>query len=119
MSHRVAERFGFEAAHLLPRVAMDHKCRRLHGHSYRLELLADVTGESERAAMRSAAEDLVQRLDYRVLNHIEGLDNPTAENIVRWVSGRLEGPWTVRAIRLAETCESACVFLPARSEESR
>lgn len=115
MSERVEDQFGFEAAHLLPRVAKSHKCRRLHGHSYRLSLVADVADEPGRAALLSAAEALVRRLDHNVLNHVDGLENPTAENIARWVARRLEGAWTLRAIRLEETCESACVFRPGEA----
>lgn len=89
--------FTFEAAHRLPHVPEGHKCGRLHGHNWTVEI--QCTGEPvepqgwivdfydiERA-WREAVYDVV---DHRLLNEIPGLENPTTETIVRWVFERMK-----------------------------
>jgi 6-pyruvoyltetrahydropterin/6-carboxytetrahydropterin synthase len=88
---KISQAFRFEAAHVLPNVAEDHRCRRLHGHSYRVELRLEgpvdpVTGfVADFLAIEAAFKPLLERLDHRFLNDIEGLENPTAENIAVWI----------------------------------
>ncbi len=83
--------FRFEAAHALPHVPEGHKCRRMHGHGYRLRV--EVVGPVDRRLgwvmdfgdLKAAVEPIIERLDHQTLNEIEGLENPTAEEIVRWI----------------------------------
>ena len=88
---KISQAFRFEAARLLPNVAEGHRCRRLHGHSYRVELRLEgpvdpVTGfVADFFAIEAACKPLLERLDHRYLNDIEGLENPTAENIAVWI----------------------------------
>ena len=88
---KVSQAFSFEAAHLLPNVAEGHRCRRLHGHSYRVELRLEgpvdpATGfVADFFAIEAAVKPLLGQLDHRYLNDIEGLENPTAENIAAWI----------------------------------
>jgi 6-pyruvoyltetrahydropterin/6-carboxytetrahydropterin synthase len=88
---RISQAFRFEAAHVLPNVADGHRCRRLHGHSYRVELRLDgpvdpVTGfVADFLAIETVFQPLLDRLDHYYLNDIEGLENPTAENIAIWI----------------------------------
>ena len=88
---KISQAFSFEAAHLLPNVAEGHRCRRLHGHSYRVELQLEgpvdpVTGfVADFFAIEAAFKPLLERLDHRYLNDIEGLENPTSENIAIWI----------------------------------
>lgn len=91
MKVRLVHEFRFEAAHWLPRVPEEHKCRRLHGHSYRLELT--VEGEVDRetgwlidfALLEAAWRPLFDRLDHRTLNDVAGLENPTSEVLAAWL----------------------------------
>lgn len=91
MSTTVVTNVRFEAAHFLPHVPPDHKCRRMHGHSYRCEIhvtkpLDPALGwVTDYAVIRDAFEPLRQQLDHHVLNEIEGLDNPTSELIAAWI----------------------------------
>ena len=93
---RISQAFSFEAAHLLPNVAEGHRCRRLHGHSYRVELrlagpVDPVTGfVADFLAIEAAVRPLQERLDHNYLNDIEGLENPTAENIAIWIWDRVK-----------------------------
>jgi 6-pyruvoyltetrahydropterin/6-carboxytetrahydropterin synthase len=109
--------FQFEAAHLLPHLPKSHKCRRLHGHSFKVELA--LAGECEPrlgwlmdyAAISEAFKPILQRLDHYYLNEIPGLENPTSENIAAWIWRRLKPrlPFLTEVV-VAETCVSRCVF---------
>jgi 6-pyruvoyltetrahydropterin/6-carboxytetrahydropterin synthase len=110
-------RFTFEAAHSLPNVPEDHKCRRLHGHSFAAEIV--VRGEVDPklgwlidyADIKAAVAPLRDRLDHRHLNEVEGLENPTSEMIAVWIWERLEAPLPGLAeVRVAETCRNSCVY---------
>jgi 6-pyruvoyltetrahydropterin/6-carboxytetrahydropterin synthase len=85
----------FEAAHRLPNVANDHKCARLHGHTYRVEVKVegpvglDTGWVMDFADLREACEPLRAQLDHHFLNELPGLENPTSENLARWMWERL------------------------------
>ena len=109
--------FRFEAAHHLPHVPQDHKCRRLHGHSFRCEIA--VRGEVDEemgwfidyAEISAAFAPILNSLDHYYLNEIQGLQNPTSENLARWIWQRLEGklPGLFR-VTIYETCTSSCSY---------
>lgn len=108
---------GFEAAHRLPNVSEGHKCARLHGHSFRLVVhlegpVGDDTGwVLDFADVRSACEPLREQLDHHYLNEIEGLENPTSENVARWVWTRLAPTLPgLAAVTVRETCTSGCTY---------
>ena len=102
----ITKAFTFEAAHSLPWVAQEHKCRRLHGHNYRVEIT--LSGQVPFATgfvvdffeIEKRVQPLVDQLDHRCLNHIEGLMNPTAENIAAWFIKRLSDLETLTKIRV-------------------
>lgn len=109
--------FHIEAAHKLPNLPEGHKCRRLHGHSFRVEI--HIEGEVDPALgwvmdfadLKSAFEPLYKQLDHHYLNEIEGLENPTSENLARWIWQRLKPNLPLLSkILVAETCTSACVY---------
>ena len=109
--------FQVEAAHWLPNVPAEHKCRRLHGHSFRIEVhvSGDVGADSgwviDFADLRRAFQPLFDQLDHRCLNDIDGLENPTSENLARWVWQRLEGDLDgLSKVVVQETCNAGCVY---------
>ena len=81
----------FEAAHLLPNLPDDHKCRRLHGHSFKVRITLDgpiqenVGWVEDFSDIKKAFQPIYDQLDHRYLNDIEGLDNPTSENLAKWI----------------------------------
>ena len=117
MRVRLTRDFTFEAAHRLPNAPEGHKCRRLHGHSFRVEIT--VEGEVDPktgwfvdyAEIRDIVEPLRLRLDHYYLNEIEGLENATSEHLARWIWDRLRPalPSLVR-ITVHETCEARCEY---------
>lgn len=109
--------FQFEAAHLLPHLPKSHKCRRLHGHSFRAEIV--VSGECDTrlgwvmdyAEVSRLFKPLREKLDHRYLNEIPGLDNPTSEMIAIWIWQRLKPKLpALTEIVVAETCTAKCVY---------
>ena len=113
--------FQFEAAHLLPRLPKTHKCRRLHGHSFSVEVV--VAGACDEqlgwvmdyADISAAFKPLWAKLDHYYLNDIPGLENPTSENIAGWIWKRLKPRLPLLTeIVVAETCMSRCVYRGAR-----
>ena len=109
--------FTFEAAHRLPNLAPDHKCARLHGHSFRVDI--HVEGEivqpedwvMDFAGLKEAFAPLREQLDHHYLNDIDGLANPTSEVIARWIWDRLKPdlPGLCKVV-LHETCTAGCVY---------
>jgi 6-pyruvoyltetrahydropterin/6-carboxytetrahydropterin synthase len=98
---KIGRTYRFESAHFLPLVPTGHKCRNLHGHNYRVEIV--VCGAlDERGFVKDFAEidaeimPLIKMLDHRLLNDVEGLKNPTAEIIAAWFFQRIQGCDCVR-----------------------
>jgi queuosine biosynthesis protein QueD len=117
MQVELSKAFTFEAAHFLPTFPEGHKCRRLHGHSFRVEL--GVAGEVDErrgylidyGQVKAACEPVRAILDHSYLNEIDGLENPTAENLARWIWQRLKpGLPLLSAVRVHETCTTACEY---------
>lgn len=117
----VYKRFRIEAAHRLPNVPEGHKCARLHGHSFRIELVVSgPVGERsgwvlDFADIEAAFGPIFAMLDHRYLNDIEGLENPTSENLARWIWRRVRPALPgLSTVAVAETCNAGCVY---RGEE--
>lgn len=109
--------FTIEAAHLLPNVPENHKCRRLHGHSFRIEIR--VAGPVQPQAgwimdfadISRAFQPLYDQLDHHYLNEIAGLENPTSEHLARWIWDRLKPALPLLSeVMVRETCTAGCVY---------
>lgn len=106
----IYQHFTFDAAHFLPHVSEEHKCRNLHGHTYHLSLY--IAGEIlEREGwildfsdLKAIAAPVIGKLDHTLLNNIEGLENPTAELLVVWIWQKIKPLLPgLRKIELKET----------------
>jgi 6-pyruvoyltetrahydropterin/6-carboxytetrahydropterin synthase len=109
--------FTFEAAHLLPNLADGHKCKRLHGHSYRVKIFIEgdldpVLGwVADFAEIKQAFKPILQQLDHYYLNEIEGLENPTSEILAKWIWQRLQPALPLLSkVEVGETCTAGCVY---------
>jgi 6-pyruvoyltetrahydropterin/6-carboxytetrahydropterin synthase len=113
----IFKEFTIEAAHCLPHLPETHKCRRLHGHSFRIGVYLEgpldpqLGWVQDFAELSEAFRPLFEQLDHRYLNEIAGLENPTSENLARWVWQRLKPalPALVR-IQVYETCAAGCIY---------
>lgn len=114
---RIFREFTFEAAHQLPNVPPGHKCARMHGHSFRCEVHIDgKVGERtgwviDFADIKAAFEPLRVQLDHNCLNEIDGLANPTSENLAVWIWRHLKPrlPQLSRVL-ISETENSGCIY---------
>lgn len=113
----IFKEFTFEAAHLLPNVPPEHKCRRLHGHSFRARLYVEgdldpsLGWVTDFADVKQAFEPVWRKLDHHYLNDIPGLENPTSEQIARWIWRELEPALpNLSRIVLFETCTAGCEY---------
>ena len=116
----IYKEFSFEAAHHLPNVPADHKCGRLHGHTFYVRLV--IAGDPDPtlgwvmdfADLKAAFAPVYEQLDHRYLNEIPGLENPTSEVLARWVWEQMKPvlPALTR-VEVKETCTSGCIYTGA------
>ena len=111
----ISRSFRIEAAHRLPNLPADHKCARLHGHSFEITLV--VRGELDAklgwildfATIDQAFAPVFAEIDHRYLNEVPGLENPTSEILARWVFDRVKLPaGRLARVTVAENCTSRC-----------
>ncbi len=116
---RITKMFSFDAAHWLPQVPTSHKCRRLHGHTYQVVL--GLEGEmdpimgwvADYGVISQAFKELDGILDHHCLNEIEGLENPTAENLAIWIFAKLKTALPSLAdITVRETPSTSAFYRP-------
>jgi len=117
MKMELRKSFQFEAAHLLPHLPDGHKCRRLHGHSFMVDVV--VEGECDPklgwvmdyADIKKAFQPYWDQLDHYYLNEIEGLENPTSENVAKWIWDKLQPKLPLLTeVVVAETCTARAVY---------
>lgn len=117
---RIWKEFTAECAHRLPNLPPEHKCSRLHGHSFRFRLHVEGAVDPTTGwvcdfggIMRAAGDFIVNQIDHRYLNDIEGLENPTSENVAAWIWGRANATvlggrnaegFRLVAVEVSETC---------------
>jgi 6-pyruvoyltetrahydropterin/6-carboxytetrahydropterin synthase len=113
----IFKEFTIEAAHRLPNVPPGHKCGRLHGHSFRIEI--HVSGPVDPAMgwvidfaeIKSAFKPVEEAIDHRFLNDVPGLENPTSENLATWIWEQLSAALPMLSkVVVRETCTTGCVY---------
>ena len=114
---RLTHEFTLESAHSLPSLPDGHKCRRVHGHSFVIEV--HVEGEVDPAMgwlmdyadLQKSFDPLHAALDHRLLNEVEGLENPTSENLAVWIWRRLKPSLEpLSEVVVHETCQARCSY---------
>lgn len=93
---KIFREFTFDSAHFLNHLPPDHKCANMHGHTYRLRV--ELSGELDPtvgwvvdfAEVKRVVGAVLDQLDHKVLNDIEGLEQPTAEVIAVWLWRRIK-----------------------------
>ncbi len=113
----IFRQFTFDSAHFLPNVPPEHKCRGMHGHTYKLTIF--MTGEPDEhlgwvmdfAVVKKIMEPILEQVDHKLLNDIKGLENPTCELLAKWLWGKvkLEIP-ILSKLELYETPKSGVIM---------
>lgn len=117
MNVRLVRKVSFEAAHRLPKVPQGHKCERLHGHSFRVEIIVEGAVDPntgwfiDYSDIDDAWAPLFELLDHHYLNDVPGLENPTSEVLCGWLWDRLKGPLPcLNRVIVHETCNASCEY---------
>lgn len=117
MNVELVKEYRFEAAHKLPKVPSGHKCQRLHGHSFKIEVTVagPVDPKSgwfiDYGELDRVWDPIYATLDHNYLNEVPGLENPTSENLARWLWDRMKKDLApLQAITVFETCDARCIY---------
>ena len=114
---RLVKEFRFEAAHRLPNVPEGHKCSRLHGHSFKIEVA--IAGPVDPRTgwfidydeLHRVWDPLHEKLDHRYLNDVAGLENPTSENLAKWLWDQMKPKLVpLCQVTVFETCDARCEY---------
>jgi len=119
----ITRQFRFEAAHRLPHVPEDHKCFRLHGHSFRVTVAVEGPVDDrlgwilDFAEIDDAWKPLHRLLDHHYLNEVSGLENPTSEHLARFIAERMRvRVGRVTRVTVHETCNASCTVYPGAED---
>jgi 6-pyruvoyltetrahydropterin/6-carboxytetrahydropterin synthase len=117
MNIELVRSFTFQAAHFLPNVPEEHKCRQMHGHAYRVEvsLRGPVNPETgwlvDFGDIAKILDPIRTELDHTILNEITGLENPTAEILSAWIWTRVvPGLSQLNRVSVFESENSGCHY---------
>jgi 6-pyruvoyltetrahydropterin/6-carboxytetrahydropterin synthase len=92
----IYKEFSFDSAHFLPYVPDGHKCKNMHGHTYRLRVFIEGQPDARLGwimdfkELKDALSGVIEQLDHKLINDISGLENPTAENITIWIWNQIK-----------------------------
>ena len=113
----IYKKFSFDSAHYLPNLPEDHKCRRMHGHTFNVKVHITGTVDPEIvwimdfAEIKTICDPVIKQLDHRVLNDIKGLNNPTSENLAKWIWEKIKSELPgLKKIIVSETCSTAVSY---------
>ncbi len=117
MTVRLIHEFRFESAHRLPKVPEGHKCARLHGHSFKVELAVRGPVDAETGwfidfgDLYEIWKPVWEQLDHHYLNDIPGLENPTSEVLAKWIWDQMKPRLpSLETVILFETCDARCEY---------
>ena len=113
----VNKTFSIEVARSLPNLPEGHPCKNVHGHSFKITLTAsgnvdDHTGfVIEFGDIDAAFKPIHDQIDHSYLNKIDGLDNPSSENLCKWIWGKLIPSLpSLYKIEIRETDSTGCIY---------
>ncbi len=113
----IFKQFTFDSAHFLPNVPDGHKCKQMHGHTYKLTVY--LKGEPDPSLgwvldfgiVKKVISPIIDRLDHHTLNDIPGLENPTSELLAKWLWNEIKPELAgLYRIELHETPSSGVIY---------
>ena len=113
----VYKTFSIEAARSLPNLSDDHPCKKVHGHSFKITIT--ISGEIEPQTgfvldfndITMAFKPIKEQIDHAYLNDINGLENPSSENLSIWIWDKLlKALPTIKQIEIKETDSTGCIY---------
>ena len=113
----VYKTFSIEAARSLPNLSDDHPCKKVHGHSFKITIT--ISGEIEPQTgfvldfndITTAFKPIKKQIDHVYLNDINGLENPSSENLCIWIWNKLlKALPTINQIEIKETDSTGCIY---------
>jgi 6-pyruvoyltetrahydropterin/6-carboxytetrahydropterin synthase len=109
--------FTVDATHNLPNVPLTQRCKHIHGHTFRIEVHVKAPVQPELgwvvdfADIAAAFKPIKDQLDHKYLNKIEGLENPTSENLAKWIWRHLSPSLPILCkIVVQESPDSGCIY---------
>jgi len=113
----IFKQFTFDSAHYLPLVPDSHKCKQMHGHTYKLTIYVDgsvdkATGwVADFADIKRIVGAIVEMVDHKMLNNVEGLGNPTCELLAIWLWDKIKISLPLlKKVELYETPTSGVIY---------
>ena len=109
--------FKIESARSLPNLPDGHPCKNVHGHSFKI--IITVTGDIQKDSgfvidfkdLVAAFQPIHKLLDHSYLNEIEGLENPSNENLCVWIWKKLSKTLSgLKQIEIKETDLTGCIY---------
>lgn len=114
---KIFKTFTFDSAHFLPNVPDGHKCKQLHGHTYRLtvflegDLDENLQWVMDFSDLKMVVDPILNLIDHKLLNEVEGLENPTCEAIAIWIWDKLSDKLPLLTkVELFETPTSGAIY---------
>ena len=109
--------FYFDAAHRLSTVEDEHKCSRIHGHTFRVDVIVKGSVDEKYGwvmdfgKIKEIVEPVIDSLDHEFLNEIPGLEIGTSENLVSWLWNKLDSLLPgLKKIVVWESPQSQCSY---------
>ncbi len=113
----IFKQFSFDSAHFLPNVPVDHKCKEIHGHTYRLVVflegkpIPELEWVMDFSEVKKVIAPIIDSIDHKLLNDITGLENPTCEKITIWLWNQIKPKLPMlKKLELNETPTSGAVY---------
>lgn len=113
----VYKTFPIEAARSLPNLPDGHPCKNVHGHSFKITIT--VCGDVDEhtgfvldfSNIDAAFKPIHDQIDHSYLNKIDGLDNPSSENLCKWIWAELIPSLPgLSQIEIKETDSTGCIY---------
>jgi 6-pyruvoyltetrahydropterin/6-carboxytetrahydropterin synthase len=113
----IFRKFTFDSAHYLPNVPEGHKCRQIHGHTYKLTIFIDGKPDEQHGwvmdfgVLKKTLEPIIEMVDHKLLNNLAGLENPTCELLAVWLWNYIKRDIpSLSKIELNETPASGVIY---------